>query len=529
IFIFQAQKENLKNVHSAIPEDILGYTAFLIHVSNYDDSTYESVKSKLDYADEHGLEIILEIANFANYEYGYGIMPLEEIRKLYREHTSLVGVATAELSVAQKEIFAVPGKAKNLIIDLIRVSSESGGLFIWMDIGYLTREHVFSIAGEDDELYQAIKSNAGNVIIVEKDNGNGKFHLTRSLAAGWWLSGACANWGINIEDFLWRSNGYSRLWKESIGWRKPEMIKSIFCYPDTLYAQGMLTAMSAGAVLYSFEWHNRLIWDGAPASGKRTTPTFDKVVYPFLRKIVSDKLIPDKEEVRSGVKAVYHATDKRAEELLITGESLFRGLYGNTYPDSLIREKKNAMRFLPTTGRYGILPVLPKLTSEEVLSGYDNVIDPVNYPVMFGELSDKIEYFDKLYPETYEGSCWAKKVKGRWFVTNPNENVNSSTDFEIEQEGIKISGVLHPHSILIAESSTKKTNVYLSNFRSKPGIDWDTPGEIDPDEYLNGFVNEPDLSDIRETEISIKGYTREPKVELAGDKGVTWEKEWKEP
>ncbi|NCU25585.1 hypothetical protein EOM86_02570 [Candidatus Nomurabacteria bacterium] len=535
MFMFQAHDNQLKNLQRVIPADILQYTAFYIHASDYSTLKYDYIRSQLEYAEDNGLKVVLEIANFMNFESGYDkkLMPMSDLDTLFNDFSSLIGTAVAEMS-PNRNPPPVYGDTKQILIDLIEKSAEHGGLFIWMDMGYITRDHIFLLAGEDEEVFQTIKENKDNVILVEKNNGNGKYYLTRALASGWWLAGLTGNWGLNMEDFWWNESGYGPLWEESQGWRyygkQGANMKSIFSYPDALYGQGMLTALANGATLFNFEWHNKLLWDGAFSDEFRRTPTFNNVVAPLLQEMIRNSLIPSREEVKERVKVVYHATNKHAAEIRVTGEELFRGLYGNTFSDSVIRDKSAAMRFLPTTGRYEILPIIPKLAGADILEGFENVITAEFYKDLFPDENAKKAYFNNIYGDKVQGDSWVVMANGKWLMTNPNENVNIDTRFSFPLEsdpGLNLSGVLHPHSYVIAQENDGKISFYLNNYRVKPGINWDPSVTFNLSTYLGKFVTNPDNSDVRTTTISLEGLSAKPELSLTGgDEGSTHTDSW---
>ena len=465
-------------------------------------------------------------------------VPLEYIAKAFEEFPNLIGCRSAELTCGP----GFSASERSYLIDLIQLCSEYGGLVNWMEMGFpYQRDHIFTIAGRDPELFRTISQNGDLVILTDKNNGWGRFYETRSLVMGMWVSGTIAHWGLNAEDWWWYEQGYGERFTPSKGRRGyarqlaagPAVTKgwemaSSLSLPDILYAQNVLLAIAGGATVYSFESPSHALACRDESGEVRLTPAWKNALYPLFKATLDYHLIPEREQVIAKMKVAYRDSGEPGTELDAPGEKLYRPLYGGNTPDEEILSRLLSPDLFPRSGRYYFLPVLPKLAPTTSHSQFPNII----VPHQFANAETERAYFDKLYPAESSGQASVLHINGAWFVTNWHENQNIAQDFRFRPApaipGVELWGVLEPHSLLLVEADEQRLFLQASNFVVKTHI-WDEPrpAVFDAESYLRKYVSRPDDGERQTTTLQISGVgEKKPSLKYSTERGTvesTWD------
>ncbi|MCC7499019.1 MAG: hypothetical protein IT160_15655 [Bryobacterales bacterium] len=439
--------------------------------------------------------------------------PLRMIARAFDSFPALIGCRACELSCGP----GMTSTERRNLIDLIRLCGSKRGLIHWQDMGYpYQREHIFMQAGREPELFRALSENGDCVILAEKNNGWGKYHQTRSLAMGMWASGVVANWGLNAEDWWWYEQGYGKRFAPSRGrrgwarqlaagaavtgnWEYASAVSS----PDILYAQNAMCAAAGGATVFSFE--SMHAYCHQDREGKyRLTPAWRNAIYPLLRTLLDNRLIPSREQVVERARVAWADSGEEGTELDGTGEALYRPLYGALEPDSEILAAKLSRSLLPRTGRYYYLPVIPKLANAAARARFAHII----HPHQFASGAAERTYFDRLNPAESSGTALAFHINHAWYVTNPHENEAIATNFScpvsIGSARAQLSGVLEPHSLLIGFERGGQLRLLANNYLVNTHI-WDEPrpAVFDGEAYLRNYVSNPDDKQWRATKLEV--------------------------
>jgi len=516
------------------PEDFRPYCAVLLHAPQSKSVTsWEPVWNNIRAAQDADIPVFLSVQGYE--EDSSGCIPADELARLLQEFPNFIGIRSCELSC-----HALSDSQKSYLIDLMYLCGEFKAWLTWQDMGFfhLDKQHVFIQAGVDERLFNAILKNGEMVILTDKHNGRGKFFLTRASVLGMWASGITQQWGVNSEDWWWFEMGYGPRFtpsKGSRGYAKlhgkgPEATKgwdyaSAISSPDILYAQYLLTCIAAGATFYSFETPSHAYVHGDRNGVFRMSPAWKNVIYPLFRMILEHNLIPKREEVLARMPVAYHVTELDGTEMDQPSEKLFRPLYGARASDEEIETLGLCLEFIPRTGRYFQLPVLPKLAPEWALSNFPNIIEPNQ----FATPEAQRQYFDEIFPAESSGEAMVMRVGKRWFISNTyeNENISESFSFSLDINGseVTLSGHLEPHSVLIVCQEDGDLILHANNYMVNTHI-WDEPRpeKFDFEEYLRDYVTDPDDSQRRLTTLRITGVEKmPPSVKCSTENGeVKW-------
>lgn len=224
--------------------------------------------------------------------------------------------------------------------------------------------------------------------------------------------------------------------------------------PEALLGIEAMNIYLNGGCVYNFE-------HPAYTYGVRNeeSPLFSNVIKEFFRYVINNPS-PSKNEMRAKTKSL---------------------LYGNftqngngNYFVGLNTEMSQSPAY--TTGRYGNIPAVPSSIErnkiESRLSGSQIKLIDMNSSEL-SNITNRKEYFNKLYKEEYNGNIFAQKLDNRWFIYNYkyNENINQKGSFDIAN--IKSEVTLEPHTYLIMEDNNQSINIKLNNYRTNKDSLWE--------------------------------------------------------
>lgn len=390
----------------------------------------------------------------------------------FRAHPSLSGISLAELSAGtETAISGLTDDQKAMVLDAMNIAVANKAAFLWADMGYVGPQ-VFVSAGADPRIATLMEAHPENMIIQAKQNGLGRRFGTWSAAFGFYAAGLAGAWGVNSEDWLWWEASLQKLYGPQVqgGLTITGMVKSDFpnrarlTYPEALYGTEMLVAASSGASVFSVESPDRVM---DPAT-QRPTATAEKVLFPVLRRITRSHLIPTRSQVHARIAIAYQPQDPNPPEL--AWDQAFTGLYG---PDGCTTADQVACaqrQWLPSTGRYGIIPTLPVLTPAAATAKFPRIIHS-----LAGTEAERRATFDAVDPAVVGGDSWAAPgaARGSWFLANPNENADVTSTFQLpEASGTTISGTLSPQSFAVLTTSSDRIELLVDNDRSDSDPLW---------------------------------------------------------
>ena len=382
---------------------------------------------------------------------------------------------------------------------------------------------------EDRDLFKAMSDYAKNIVFLDKHNGHGRHFSVQSSAMGCWLSGVCNNWGTNIENWLWWEEGLAQYDELGDTFRAftPNYINQ---YPASLMGIDLLDDLVGGATVYCFEQIPMYRFNGTTVE---FSPVFYNVLYPLYQKIVTEQLVPQKQQVLEKVKVAYQCTDLSAKELQGNEASLLVDLYAST-TEQLQRISHLGgvtKKWVPTTGRYYIIPFLPKYADVTLLAAGTTVLNGTNSASLLGNsIGSKKQFFNDKYAETYTGTATLYDINDRKFIINHHEYqtidaaVNASFNLA---NGLSASLILPEHSYAILKDSDQELSLELYNYR------YDFRKFMDRKERLEMFVTalyqgerDSNEADFRTTVFSISGLKSKPAITVSGSNNATAEFGW---
>ena len=395
------------------------------------------------------------------YELGYSFEFLEHLAQTY---SCLQGFTAAEMYNYPRHNGLLSPNA--YLYEAAEIAVDNGMLFIWTDTN-----KEFAIDAESDTtlrpggLFQyclesspamarLFRENKENIVLMYKESMARS--VTDSMLLGLWLSEYCGNWGISSDWWHWESEQLGKPFWVTTGdtdyifqnyWRL------CLSMPSNLHTMSIARAAGYGATCFL----NEAGYATQAINGKRI-PTYQYSIAPMMSRLVKGEIqIASREEVKEACRAVIVDS-------------------ANWYNVNIDR---NTSRLYYTTGKYGIVPVVPTSCPQSELEGYDLVVRE-----NLGSAEALKAELDKVYTQEYTGDAWANHSGKSWYVMNYAENKQADmrADFDLTASKFNRASVtLGNHAFAVLTEGEKEIRVDLSNYRYDcteiwESDDWKTGG-----------------------------------------------------
>ncbi len=534
----------------ALPEDIRNFTVIYMD----EGPAYMTPQEQLDYW--YGLLDILEAAKIPVVLQSECFctnkqrdpFTQEQLSDFFKKYTTLMGFVQVELStngvtnekLAYDEVTEDNGVNKNILARMkscVKACAENGGLFIWQDMEYTywKKMNYVNFLLQDKELYDLLKSNTENIIIMDKHNGHGRHFASQANIMGCWLDDVCGNWGVNLENFLWYEEGFIEY--DDIGVRpnEPDPLTTAK-YPPALFGIDMIADLVGGATVYAIEGtFSRGGLYHFVDSEVIMTATFWDVLYPIYQYILNGA-VPGKDEVRQNVKVAYKMFNPVSHALSGNDAHLLQGLYCDKF--TFFQEKFTniyldcSKDWVPSTGRYYIVPILPIHSNPKEVLPDSYILNDFKYFINLLFINPiKQRFFDKRYAETYEGDGVLFDINDYIYAFNSNENktidAQQTVSYKLPDSGKDMTLRLEAHTYAIVDEDESKINIDMCNLR----LDTDEVCSFleSEDEFMREYAaggKRSDPKNFRETVIELAGFDERPTVSADGSNNAKLSEDW---
>ncbi len=534
----------------ALPEDIRNFTVIYIDEGPTDMTPARQLEfwdELLTITDEANVPIVCQSECFCTNK-TRDPFTQEELSAVFKKHKSLIGFVQVELStngvtnekLAYDEVTEDNGVNKNILARMkscIKACAENGGLFIWQDMEYIywKKANYVNHILKDKELYDLLKSNTENIIIMDKHNGHGRHFASQANILGCWLDDVCGNWGVNLENFLWYEEGFIDYDDIGVKPNEPDPITTAK-YPPALYGIDMIADMVAGATVYAIEgtfsrgglYH---FVDGEVV----LTPTFYDVLYPFYQMALNGS-VPSKEQVKEKIKVAYKMTLPTSYALSGNDAHILQGLYCDSF--TFLQEKIDNIYFdctkdwVPSTGRYYIVPIMPIYSNPEEVLPNSYILNDFKYYLNLLFINPiKTRFFNKHYEKTYTGDGVLFDINDYIYIFNSNENKTIDSEqtvsYTLPKSGKKLDTEFVAHTYAVIKETKEKIDINLCNLR----LDTDAVcnGLEGEDQFMRAYAaggKRSDPNNFRKSVIVLSGFEEQPTVTATGSNGAKGKAEW---
>ena len=546
--------ELAKKTYYALPQDMRNFTVIYID----EGPTYFTPEEQLffwdellTYTDMYEVPVVLQSECFCTNKTRDPFTE-EELSELFKKHETLMGFVQVELStngvtnekLAYDEVTEDNGVNRNILARMkscVKACAENGGLFIWQDMEYIywKKTCYVNFLLQDKELYDLLKENSENVIIMDKHNGHGRHFSSQSNILGCWLDGVCGNWGVNLENFLWYEEGLLDYDEIGVAPNEPDFSYTAK-YPPALYGIDLIADMVAGATVYSIEG---TIGRGGMyryINGEVCfSPTASEIIYPFFQLALSGA-VPSKEQVKEKIKVAFKMNIPATYALRGNEAHILQGLYADSF--TLAQELFDINNpyfdctkdWVPSTGRYYVIPILPIHSDADAVLPDSYIINDFNYWFRFLFINPvKKAFFNRLYEETYEGDGVLFDINDYIYIFNSNESKvtdsEQSVRYTLPESGLGLNTTFVAHTYAIFREEGERLNIEMCNLRldsEKICAGLESEDEFLTDYIFGGKRNDP--KDFRTSVIELTGYESQPEVKALGTNGAKMKTEWNE-
>ena len=471
---------------------------------------------QLDIAKENQIPVALVVITGADKK-GLDASWAEEVLKNY---DNLVALVTAEDYSAWE--YLLPQ-----VVSYLNAAAKYGAYVMCFE----QWENTYVKLGENAAFMEASKRLKDYLILSFKSTSSLETVATNSYIQGMWLTDICGQWGGLIDSWFWNERAYWKLfgpplgdwhsWGDVISYYGGEEARSAVTEPEAMIGMQMMNIYLNGGCVYNFEHPNYI--NGIK---NMTTPLFDNVIVPAFRHFLENPA-PTKEEIQSGVKAVYSGKISEIPD----------------YYTGLISEDVRSPLY--SSGRYGILPALPSTFSKESIQEHmpKAVILTKNSPELSNQ-AEKTAFFDSLYAKDYQGEGYAVNRDGIWYFYNSHDNQDIDQTITLYCKNEVTAGItMEPHTYGILSEADNLIKLSLNNFRVNKDEIWAGYQQVDkPDgtttvikpndqwnddnPQMNVWIEntymklKPEDLDMRTTKIELKGLYGRPVVTVAD--GMEW-------
>lgn len=399
-----------------IPDKQKPYSAIIIHpggsVNSSDAHYYPFLEEQMKIANDNKIPFIINVGcSFTN-----SFLPNEKLIEYFEKYEYFLGATYSEIHSR--------GEAKDPIVhkdiaDKLKIAAEYGGYFVLAEINDEgdAMERIFN----DPVFYSVAELCPENLITLTKTTSAWTtvgYNSFESVAYGSWIAGTSGNWGTLIDSWMWFIENQ---WKLYAGTRTimggPEECRGCFAFPELLYPQRMIQEAMSGGTVFLFEHPFN-----SEGVRNQLSPTYTEAISKAIDYML-DERIPDRAEMIEKTEIAYDSRQGTLNDLSVRNGKAF-SLIGALYGDSrnIPSERDGWSMLTSTSGRYGIVPSIPKLAAEEFFAENPDILR-LDADMLLNDDSlnsgDKIRaLFNEKYPETYTGDGYAYKLDNIWFTYN---------------------------------------------------------------------------------------------------------------
>jgi hypothetical protein len=513
---------SIAQLWASVPDDLKHNMGFVLHQGHTalsdrnPDMSAKWLEDNIAEADALGIPIFMLwdegrtiISNATRFQF---------LEQMYQKYPNFMGTVVSEQADTLGDL-----------PEALRIANLYGGFHI---LGSLEETNALATRMEIQSYWNSVAQYKQNFIYNPK-NFHENFESSNAWAQGAWMAGAFDNWGPYFDGYPYYGCGMfgARTQYNTCGDRWARSIA------ETVSSMMMLDQWQNGATVFHLE--NQL---DIPTTGNLYSPYFYQSILPAMRYILSHDA-PTKDEVIDRTKIAFSEASSQITSL---ADSLDAGRSGNPplttfysmYEKSpqLTAVQKSMWFYLRGSGRYNIIPRIPKLAPASLLSRFDTVLNKTNYDptLMYGDARNAL--FDAKYPQISTGEAFVQKSGNTWLTYNTNDRDNFNEDAVLDLAGSTFTRLempeVTPHTWAMVTEEDTRVDVMLNTYRTDREADLLKPAGTRDMEFNRNFVKyayvpNPQDSELRTTTMRFDVATK-PALTISGydRNGYTYEEKW---
>ncbi|MCI1017240.1 Ig-like domain-containing protein [Microbacterium sp. C5A9] len=508
---------SMGQIWASVPDDVKGNIGFVLHQGHNEESDANPdmsarwLEDNVAEADELGIPVFILwdegrtlISNQTRWQF---------LEHLYRTYDTFMGTVVSEQADTLGDL-----------PEALRIANQYGGFHI---LGSLEETNQLASRMETQSYWDSVSKYKQNFIFNPK-NFHENFETVNAWTQGAWLAGAFDNWGPYFDGYPYYTCGtfgvrtaYSNCgdrWSRSIA--------------ETVSSMMMLDQWQAGATVFHLE--NQL---DMPTDGSFYSPYFYQSILPAMRYMLEHDG-PDRAQIIERTKVAFSEVEGPISGL---PDSTAAGRGGNPnrttffsmyeQAPALTAVQKQMWFYLRSSGRYGIVPRIPKLAPaalvDQLRAGGATVLTKSTYGPAMGFGDTRGALFDTAYPAISTGDAFVQKSGASWLVYNSNDRDNFAQDASLLLTGSTFTRLempqITPHTWAMVTEDGASLDVRLNTYRTDREADLLSVGGVRDMEFNRNFVEyayvpNPHDDALRTTTLRVEVGTQ-PQLTISGYDG----------
>jgi hypothetical protein len=182
---------------------------------------------------------------------------------------------------------------------------------------------------------------------------------------------------------------------------------------------------------------------------------------PTFRRLIKERLIPNREEVIAATSLAYHMPRCRTPQDF---HAVSKDLDFDRHEGRLVRatygvfDKARDAEMIPNTPRYGWIPALPAKTPKSVLDQFERVIVPLELQ----SVEHARQIADECFPAADRGTAWSQLVGPIAVAANTHENwyVPKRVKLELSRTPTDVTLTQKPNSCVLSWKQSEGDRSY---------------------------------------------------------------------
>lgn len=470
-----------KKIIEIVPADIRPFVIFNISLSVSEPNTgpygpnvdrISILESWIRTCAEYGVWATIQTASGYKQALPDTHTPGDIYEYFYKTYPNFIGYNYAE------QCWGFPSEAHfderlRLLADLIKLGNKYGGYVVQSNAQTMNapQNNAVAMLKRSRSFRGACKLYPENYITLEKYTTSRGFYDVESTCLGAYLTGYAGNYGIRFDDCGWTMWGArsKKHFPDVLG-IIPTIEHALFTGQTVVDGPELTWTIAIGAD------GTQQSADGYRSKRFKQFPNFTNNNLDYFRKAIDGSFrIPTRQEVieRSKVLFVNDATTGDNRNMYSTERTLFTGLY------AVDGEWDQNNNWTKRSGRYPTIPTGFSMASDDI-AGFGVVVNKANFNARWGNIANKVNEFNALFPEEYTGDIYASRIKNTWMTYNPYmqdsvagtplvlKNTPASGVIPFKYNTCEKMEVIHSnYALAVINEYADKLNVYLNNFTEK--------------------------------------------------------------
>lgn len=407
-----------------VPQDIRPYVVFNISLSiNHRGNKwlqveygYETAKSWLRTCAENRVWAMIQPSSGAFSH--FSDTDLRVYEEFFRDYPNFLGFNYCEQFWGYGDPYGVTYEQRlALWANLMKLNQKYGGYLCvsFTNAFYDADRNPVAMMKRDPNFEAICKSDPEHFIMCEKFTIGSGFHDVESTSLGAYLSGFSGQYGIRFDECGWV--GSSRRDKFPVAAGASPVLEHIMLTGETVIDGPETIPVQVCheiETVTSSEGYTQRQWEFYPQFYNISMDIFRKIIDGTVRILTRKEVIDRTKLVLINDVNIQSQNRDSLRVNYITPETLYDGLYKMDDDGTYLKNRS----WFKKTGRYAAIPMVYQLKDATANSFQVNV-NKSDYEKRWPSIEAKVNEFNQLFPEEYNGDLFAARSENGWVTYNP--------------------------------------------------------------------------------------------------------------